>query len=87
MIKSNIPFSIYKRKPHLIIPNLQPRDFSWGPKNDFETAAVKEPSVFEPLKFYCILKKKALCSDISEQICSQFLFKFILRNKYRRHTF
>ena len=28
--------------------------FSWGLKNEFETAMVNEPSVFEPLKFYCI---------------------------------
>ena len=28
---------------------------SKGLKNDFETAVVNEPSVFEPLKFYCIL--------------------------------
>ena len=27
---------------------------SKGFKNDFETAVVNEPSVFEPLKFYCI---------------------------------
>ena len=27
--------------------------FSKGFKNDFETAMVKEPSVFEPLKVYC----------------------------------
>ena len=27
---------------------------SMGPKNEFETAVVKEPLVFEPLKFYCI---------------------------------
>ena len=26
--------------------------FSKGLKNEFETAVVKEPSVFEPLKFY-----------------------------------
>ena len=26
-------------------------------KNDFEIAVVNEPSVFEPLEFYCILKK------------------------------
>ena len=25
-----------------------------GLKNEFETAVVNEPSVFEPLKFYCI---------------------------------
>ena len=27
---------------------------SKGSKNEFETAAVNEPSVFEPPKFYCI---------------------------------
>ena len=27
---------------------------SKGLKNEFETAGVNEPSVFEPLKFYCI---------------------------------
>ena len=29
--------------------------FSKGLKNEFETAVVNEPSVFEPLKCYCIL--------------------------------
>ena len=28
--------------------------FSKGLKNEFETAVGNEPSVFEPLKFYCI---------------------------------
>ena len=32
--------------------------FSQGFKNEFETAMVNEPSVFEPLKFYCTIKKK-----------------------------
>ena len=27
---------------------------SQGLKNEFKTAVVNEPSVFEPLKFYCI---------------------------------
>ena len=27
--------------------------FSFGPKNEFETAVVNKPSVFESLKFYC----------------------------------
>ena len=27
--------------------------FSKGLKNEFETAVVNEPSMFEPLKFYC----------------------------------
>ena len=30
------------------------RIFSKGLKNKFETAMVNEPSVFEPLKLYCI---------------------------------
>ena len=38
-----------------IIPNLQLyRLFSKGLKNEFETAVVNEPSMFETLKFYCI---------------------------------
>ena len=27
---------------------------SWELQNEFETAVVNEPSMFEPLKFYCI---------------------------------
>ena len=30
--------------------------FSKGLKNEFETAVVNKPSVFEPLKFYCSLR-------------------------------
>ena len=33
---------------------------SKGPKNEFETAVVNEPSVFEPLKFYCIYNSNGL---------------------------
>ena len=29
--------------------------FSKGLKNEFETAVVNEPLVFEPLKFYCTI--------------------------------
>ena len=32
--------------------------FSKGLKNEFERAMINEPSVFEPLKFYCILTHK-----------------------------
>ena len=53
MNTNNIPFSIKKRKITLIL-NLPLWDFSNGLKNEFETAVVDEPSVFEPLKFYCI---------------------------------
>ena len=43
-----------KKKP-LIILSLPLWDFSKGLKNEFKTAVVEEPSVFEPLKFYCIM--------------------------------
>ena len=33
--------------------------FSKGLKNEFETAVVNQPSVFESLKFYCIWEKAA----------------------------
>ena len=51
--KHNIPFSIKKRKPPLIILNLW--DYPRGLKNEFETTVVNEPSVFEPLKVNCIM--------------------------------
>ena len=42
----NIPFSKLSQ-------NCSYGIFSKGLKNEFETAVVNEPSVFEPLKFYC----------------------------------
>ena len=33
------------------------RIFPKGLKNEFEKAVINEPSVFEPLKFYCIVIK------------------------------
>ena len=53
MSTHNIPVSIYRTKSAYIIQKLQLLDFSKGLKNEFETAMVNEPSVFEPLKFYC----------------------------------
>ena len=47
-------FNIKKKKTALIILNLTLWDFSKGLKNEFEAAMVDEPSVFEPLQFYCI---------------------------------
>ena len=34
--------------------------FTKGLKNDFDTAMVNEPSVFEPSKFYCITYSKLM---------------------------
>ena len=51
----NIPFSIYIRKVSLNYPRSAAQGFFQGTKNEFETAVVDEPSVLEPLKFYCTL--------------------------------
>ena len=53
MSTHNIPFSIHN-KFSLNYPESAVLDFSKRPKDEFETAAVNEPSVFEPLKFYCM---------------------------------
>ena len=61
----NILLSMSKRKLPKIIPNTIMSEamffffflffvFCWGLKNEFEIAMVNEPSVLEPLKFYCI---------------------------------
>ena len=45
-----------KKKITLNFPKSAAMGFcSKGLKKEFETAMVNEPSVFEPLKFYCIL--------------------------------
>ena len=54
---NNIPFfNINKRKSSNLSEICNYGICSKGPKNEFETTVVNEPSVFEPLKFYCILK-------------------------------
>ena len=50
-------FNIKKKIP-LNFPKSAAMGFlSQGLKNEFETAVVNEPSVFEPLKFDCIWNK------------------------------
>ena len=45
-----------KKKITLNYPKSAPMGLvSKGLKNDFKTAVVNEPSMFEPLKFYCML--------------------------------
>ena len=55
MSTHDIPFSIQKKKLSL---NYTKSTAMWfffkGLKNEFDTAVVNEPSVFEPLKFYWI---------------------------------
>ena len=67
MSTQNIPFSIKKKENHPKLSQICSYGiFSKGLKNEFETAVVNEPAVFQPLKFYCILHMK--CILISE-IC------------------
>ena len=56
MSTHNIPFSVIKEKnPHPKLSQIcSCRFFSWGLENELETVVVIEPSVFKPLKFYCI---------------------------------
>ena len=65
----NIPFSTEKNKK--ITLNLQLLDFFKGFKNEFVTAKVNEPSVFEPLKFYCIHHNKPHFAYFDPFICKK----------------
>ena len=56
MSTHNIPFSVQKRMHPKLSQSCSCGIFSKGLKNEFETAMVNEPSVFKPLKVYCILK-------------------------------
>ena len=46
-------FNTIKIKITVNYPKSAAMGFLKGLKNEFETAVVNEPSVFEPLKFYC----------------------------------
>ena len=53
----NIKYTIFNIKMNITL-NYHPKSatmgFSQGLKKEFEIAVVNEPSVFEPLNFYCI---------------------------------
>ena len=54
MSTHNIPFLNIKKENYPKLSQIcNYRIYSKGSKNEFETALVNEPSVFEPLKFYC----------------------------------
>ena len=56
----NIPFSIQVKKITLNYPKSAPLGFfPKGLKNKLEIAVVNEPSVFQPLKIYCIYRNYA----------------------------
>ena len=56
-----------KKKITLNYPNFAAIGFcSKGLKNVFKTAVVDEPSVFKPLKFYCIMFVDFVCSNLEQ---------------------
>ena len=60
----NIPFSIYKKRKFPYLSQICSYEiFSKGFKNEFETAVVNEPSVFEPLKVYCKMKMEGYAQN------------------------
>ena len=65
--------------------------FSKGLKNEFETAVVNEPSVFEPLKFYCICNHSRGGITPSNSRINTVFWKATLswkeNRKYRSRTF
>ena len=60
-----MPFSIKKENHPKLSQICSYGIFSKGLKNGFETAVVNEPSVFEPLKFYCTCKSVKVKFGIS----------------------
>ena len=54
MSAHNIPFLNIKENHPKLSQICNYGICSKGHKNEFETAVVNEPSVFKPLKFYCI---------------------------------
>ena len=58
-------FNIKKKHHPKLIKTGSYNNFSKGLKKEFETAVVNEPSVFEPSKFYCILKIRLTCPQRS----------------------
>ena len=55
MSTHNLPFQYIKENKLKLFQICSYWIFSKELKDKFETVEVKEPSVFEPLKFYCIL--------------------------------
>ena len=54
MTTHNIPFQCIKENHSKLSQIFRYGIFSKGLKNEFEAALVNGPSVFEPMKFYCM---------------------------------
>ena len=75
MSTHNIPFSIYTQN---YSKSAAMGSSSKGLKNKFETAMVNKPSVFEPLKVYCVneFSKSVGHNYIMSHLCKSKLFAF-----------
>ena len=70
-IKQNTMFNIKRKNTLSYLKTAAMGFFSKGLQNEFETAVVHEPSVFEPLKVYCVTwEMKLKLSPPSELVTS-----------------
>ena len=67
MSTHDIPFSKKKKKSTLNYPKSATKGFFQGLKNELEIAVVNKPSVFEPLKFYCISRNFEIYQKVLPQ--------------------
>ena len=78
----NAPYNIFNmnKKNTLNYPKSVAKGFfAKGLRNEFETAVVNEPSVFEPLKFYCIYMYYAMYySSERKSICLKTIYTQLL---------
>ena len=69
MSTHNIPFFQYIKENQFKFSQICGyRIFSKGLKNEFETGMVNEPTVFEPLKFYCTFFSNSKIDAFSPKI-------------------
>ena len=86
MSAHNIPFSNIKLEKHSKLSQICSYGIlSKGLKNEFETTPVNEPSVFKPLKFYCIFKCQI--SLIGEKILRDAPPPFFFHTRGKKYTF
>ena len=70
--KEYAQYTIFNIKKKIVpnYPKCAGMEFSKGLKNEFETAVANEPSVLEPLKFYCIcLSQLRYCKSVTSLNC------------------
>ena len=85
MSTHKIPFFQYKKENLLKLSQICNYGIcSKELKNEFETAVVDEPSVFQPLKFYCI-PEMHLCFHINIK-CTSNDSVFLVNQKYTGYS-